>query len=133
MTWLQANIEADAFWCFSKLLDDIQDHYTCSQPGLQRMVLRLEDLINRLDKELHAHFQEEGIQYLQFGFRWMNCALLRELPLRAILRLWDTYFSEDQGIEFIYCVLQQRISRLTCRRIRELPCLCLCGVAEDVP
>jgi hypothetical protein len=27
----------------------------------------------------------------------MNCLLLRELPLRAILRLWDTYLSEDIG------------------------------------
>ena len=34
---------------------------------------------------------------MQFAFRWMNCALLRELPLRAIMRLWDTYISEEQG------------------------------------
>eukprot|EP01038_Epipyxis_sp_PR26KG_P006443 gene6443-8864_t len=91
------NIEADAYWCLTKLLDNIQDHYTFSQPGLQRMILRLEDLIIRLDKELHDHFQAEGIQYIQFGFRWMNCVLRRELPLKAILRVWDTYFSEVHG------------------------------------
>ena len=27
----------------------------------------------------------------------MNCLLLRELPLKAILRLWDTYLSEETG------------------------------------
>eukprot|EP01035_Chromulina_nebulosa_P025123 gene25123-32767_t len=70
-----ADIEADVYWCFSKLLDNIQDHYTFSQPGLQRM----------------------GIQYMQFSFRWMNCILLRELPLRAIMRVWDTYLSEEEG------------------------------------
>jgi len=63
-----ANVEADAYWCLSKLLDNIQDHYTFSQPGLQRMVLRLEDLIHRIDIDLHHHFQTEGIQYLQFSF-----------------------------------------------------------------
>jgi Rab-GTPase-TBC domain len=34
------DIEADSYWCLTKLLDNIQDHYTFSQPGLQRMVLR---------------------------------------------------------------------------------------------
>jgi TBC1 domain family member 2 len=90
-------VEADAYWCLTKLLDNIQDHYTFSQPGLQRMILRLEDLVQRVDRPLHEHFLAEGIQYMQFSFRWMNCALLRELPLRAIIRLWDTYFAEEQG------------------------------------
>ncbi len=96
-TYGQASMEADAYWSLSKLLDNIQDHYTFSQPGLQRMILRLEDLVHRLDKELHDHFAAEGIQYMQFSFRWMNCALMRELPLKAIMRLWDTYFAEEVG------------------------------------
>lgn len=91
------NIEADSYWCFSKLLDNIQDHYTFSQPGLQRMVLRLEDLVRRIDADLDGHFQQESLQYMQFAFRWMNCLLLRELPLRCIIRLWDTYISEERG------------------------------------
>ena len=34
-------VEADAYWCLSKLLDSIQDHYTFAQPGIQRMVFKL--------------------------------------------------------------------------------------------
>ena len=34
---------------------------------------------------------------MQFSFRWMNCLLLREMPLRAIIRVWDTYLSEETG------------------------------------
>jgi hypothetical protein len=64
------SVEADAYWCLTKLLDNIQDHYTFSQPGLQRMVLRLEDLIHRIDNELHQKFDSEGLQYMQFSFRW---------------------------------------------------------------
>jgi hypothetical protein len=66
-----AKIEADSYWCLTKLLDYIQDHYTSSQPGLQRMVMRLEDLVRRVDNDLHAHLCSEGVQFLQFGFRWM--------------------------------------------------------------
>jgi hypothetical protein len=96
-TQIVLNVEADSYWCLTKLLDNIQDHYTFSQPGLQRMVLRLEDLVHRMDAELHQHFEEENIQYMQFAFRWMNCILLRELPLKSILRVWDTYLSEERG------------------------------------
>ena len=30
------------------------------------------------------------MEYLQFAFRWMNNLLMREIPLRCIIRLWDT-------------------------------------------
>lgn len=94
------DVEADAYWCLSKLLDNIQDHYTFSQPGIQRMLLRLEDLVHRIDAELYAHFQEESVQFFQFSFRWMNCLLLRELPMTAVIRLWDTYLAEgSEGFE----------------------------------
>lgn len=78
-------------------MENIQDHYTFAQPGLQRMVSRLEDLTHRLDGDLHKHLMDEGVQYVQFAFRWMNCALVREMPLHAIIRLWDTYLAEDKG------------------------------------
>lgn len=90
-------VEADSYWCFTKLLDNVHDHFIFSQPGLQRMILLLEDLIHRLDLNLYAHFQTESLQYMQFGFRWMNCLLIRELPFPCILRLWDTYLSEQYG------------------------------------
>ena len=33
----------------TKLLDAIQDHYTPSQPGIQRMIYRLRELVYRID------------------------------------------------------------------------------------
>ncbi|KAF0720614.1 Aste57867_171 [Aphanomyces stellatus] len=93
-------IEADSYWCLTKLLDDIQDHYTFSQPGLQRMVQRMEDLVRRCDSDLYTHIVEtEQVQFVQFAFRWMNCLLMRECPLNGIVRLWDTYLCEDNGFE----------------------------------
>ena len=40
---------------------------------------------------LHQHIENQGIEFLQFTFRWMNNLLMRELPLRCTIRLWDTY------------------------------------------
>jgi uncharacterized membrane protein YgcG len=41
-----------------------------------------------------SHFDAEGVDFLQFAFRWVNCLLLREVPLSAATRLWDTYLAE---------------------------------------
>ena len=40
-------VEADSYWCLCKLLDGIQDHYTYAQPGIQRTVFRLKELVRR--------------------------------------------------------------------------------------
>ncbi|KVH91431.1 hypothetical protein Ccrd_006546 [Cynara cardunculus var. scolymus] len=39
-----SNVEADCYWCLSKLLDGMQDHYTFAQPGIQRLVFKLKEL-----------------------------------------------------------------------------------------
>uniref|UniRef100_A0A3P9D568 TBC1 domain family member 22B n=1 Tax=Maylandia zebra TaxID=106582 RepID=A0A3P9D568_9CICH len=93
----QRNIEADSFWCMSKLLDGIQDNYTFAQPGIQNKVKALEELVSRIDEDIHNHFKRYEVEYLQFAFRWMNNLLMRELPLRCTIRLWDTYQAEAEG------------------------------------
>ena len=90
-------VEADTYWCLTNLLAGIQDHYTSDQPGVQRMVMRLEELVNRIDADLARHLRETGIEFLQFAFKWMNCLLLREFRLQRVMRLWDTYLSEGDG------------------------------------
>lgn len=92
-----SEIEADSFWCLSKLLAGIQNNYTFAQPGIQQRVLQLKDLIQRVDGELHRHLERCTVEYLQFSFRWMNNLLIRELPLKCVIRLWDSYHSEIDG------------------------------------
>ncbi|XP_060737592.1 TBC1 domain family member 22B isoform X1 [Tachysurus vachellii] len=98
----QRNIEADSFWCMSKLLDGIQDNYTFAQPGIQKKVKALEELISRIDEDMHLHIQKCEVEYLQFAFRWMNNLLMRELPLRCTIRLWDTYQAESEGFSHFH-------------------------------
>ncbi|CAL8105763.1 unnamed protein product [Calicophoron daubneyi] len=90
-------VEADVFWCTSHLSDAIQDNYTFAQPGIQNSVSMLASLIERIDVNLHRHLATNNVEYLQFAFRWMNNLLIRELPLRCIIRLWDTYMAERSG------------------------------------
>lgn len=94
-------VEADSFWCLTKLLDGIQDNYTFSQPGIQRQVAKLKELIHRIDglfifntAPLATHFEKQGVEFIQFAFRWMNCLLMREVSLKNTIRMWDTYQAE---------------------------------------
>uniref|UniRef100_A0A8C6BRU4 TBC1 domain family member 22A n=1 Tax=Monodon monoceros TaxID=40151 RepID=A0A8C6BRU4_MONMO len=91
------NVEADTYWCMSRLLDGIQDNYTFAQPGIQMKVKILEELVSRIDGQVHRHLDQHEVRYLQFAFRWMNNLLMREVPLRCTIRLWDTYQSEPEG------------------------------------
>nr|KAF6463322.1 TBC1 domain family member 22B [Molossus molossus] len=86
----------------SKLLDGIQDNYTFAQPGIQKKVKALEELVSRIDEQVHNHFRRYEVEYLQFAFRWMNNLLMRELPLRCTIRLWDTYQSEPEGFSHFH-------------------------------
>lgn len=109
------SVEADTFWCVTRLLDGIQDNYTFAQPGIQRKVKTLGDLISRIDAPMHNHIKEYNIDYLQFTFRWMNNLLMREFPLRCLIRLWDTYWSEPDGFAifhlYVCAALLTRFSR----------------------
>ncbi|KAK2777010.1 GTPase activating protein [Colletotrichum kahawae] len=90
-------VEADSFWCLTKLLDGIQDHYIVAQPGIQRQVAALRDLTARIDASLAKHLENEHVEFIQFSFRWMNCLLMREISVRNTIRMWDTYLAEEQG------------------------------------
>ncbi|XP_049627719.1 LOW QUALITY PROTEIN: TBC1 domain family member 22A [Suncus etruscus] len=95
-------VEADTYWCLGRLLDGIQDNYTFAQPGIQTKVQMLEELVSRIDEPLHHHLDQHEVRYLQFAFRWMNNLLMRELPLRCTVRLWDTYQSEPEGFSHFH-------------------------------
>ncbi|PIN26439.1 Ypt/Rab-specific GTPase-activating protein GYP1 [Handroanthus impetiginosus] len=93
-----ANVEADCYWCLSKLLDGMQDHYTFAQPGIQRLVFKLKELVRRIDEPVSKHMEDQGLEFLQFAFRWFNCLLIREVPFHLVTRLWDTYLAEGDAL-----------------------------------
>ncbi|KAK9800801.1 hypothetical protein WJX73_006841 [Symbiochloris irregularis] len=100
------SVEADSYFCLSKLLDGIQDHYTYAQPGIQRTVFSMKELVRCIEEPLSRHLETQGLEFLQFAFRWVNCLLIREIPFQAGFRLWDTYLAEGPKMrEFLVFVL----------------------------
>ena len=90
-------LETIIYYSLTKLLDRIQTNYTINQPGITKMINKMQLIIEKVDPELYKYLKQFEIDYIQFCFRWMNCFLIREFPLKLLLRLWDTYFSEEKG------------------------------------
>lgn len=108
-------IEADTYWCFTKILDTIQDNFIHGQPGIIRQITELKNLIKRDEPALNKHFEEENLDFIQFAFRWMNCMLMREFKLNLIVRMWDTYLSDfptgfSQYHIYVCCAFLRRFS-----------------------
>jgi hypothetical protein len=66
------------------------------------MIHKLEEIIQKIDEPLYNHIQSQGLQFIQFAFRWMNCLLMRELNLKLIIRLFDAYLAEGQHFEQLH-------------------------------
>lgn len=92
-----ALVECYTFWSACKVLESIQENFIFAQPGIQKQLSQFEELVRRIDKPLVDHFETQGLLFVQFAFRWMNCLLTRELTLDQSIRVFDTYLSEDTG------------------------------------
>jgi hypothetical protein len=99
-----AEIEADCYFCFSKVLDGLQDCFTKGQPGIYRMLELLARVVRRGNPEFADWIEKQGIAYEEFAFRWMNCLLVRELPPHVVARLWDLYVANPAkiGVTHVY-------------------------------
>lgn len=87
-------VEADSYWCFSKVLSGILGHYVPDLPGIHNNIKYLEQLVRKVDYDLCSHLMTEGVEVTHFSFKWMNCLLVREMPFSCVIRIWDTYMSE---------------------------------------
>jgi hypothetical protein len=95
-------VEADTYYCFSKVLDGILDNYTDKTPGINKSIIIIKSLIQSVDKKLFIHLNQEGEKHstdlIHFAsFKWLSCLLIREFPLNLSMRLFDTYISDDEG------------------------------------
>jgi hypothetical protein len=71
--------------------------YVLPQCGVQRDALRLQFHHSHSVVSVSFFFSFRVRRYVQFAFRWMNCLLMREMPLGPIVRLWDAYLAETDG------------------------------------
>lgn len=91
------NAEADVYWCLLKVIDDVADNFIEGQPGIHKTISKMQKLIEQKESKLLKELDEMDIKFMDFAYRWTHCYLMREFDIYQIIRLWDTYFSEEEG------------------------------------
>ena len=97
------NIEADAFWSFSFLMDDIKKSFQQKNDqlkgGIFDKLILFSLMISKIDKEIFNKLQKNSFH---FAFKWINLFFSHQMKMPDLLRLWDIIFSEENRYYFVY-------------------------------
>ncbi|XP_006663009.1 rab GTPase-activating protein 22-like [Oryza brachyantha] len=85
------NDEADAFWCFERLMRRLRGNFRCTQQsvGVENQLQHLASIIQVLDPKLHDHLENLGGGDYLFAFRMFMVLFRRELSFGDSLYLWE--------------------------------------------
>ena len=106
---LLERVEADTYWSAGKVLGWTQDHFVNGLEGVHAVGLRVTELLEAADPDLHGYLQGSGVMISQATFQWHHCLLCRELPPPHAMRLWDTYLAIGAGFAEFHCYVSLAI------------------------
>lgn len=118
-------VEADVYWCVSKMIESVTSNYTQGFDGLRQAYSKVEELLLRIDQELYEHFKKEKIDLFALSFRSISTMLLRLFAPAVGIRLFDTYISYEgnypQLMLFLFiAIIQKFAKRLLASKFEEL-------------
>ena len=100
------NIEADTFWSFSALMEDIKKYFininNKEKGGICDKINLFELMISKIHKDIFIKFQNNKIRIFHFAFRWINLFFSQQFILPDLIRIWDTIFCEEDRYYFVY-------------------------------
>ena len=103
----EESIEADTFWSFSYLMDDIKKIFQTKNDslkgGILDKIILLELMVSKIEKDIFNKLQKNNkIDSFYFAIKWINLFFSQQMIMPDILRLWDIIFSEDNRYYFVY-------------------------------
>ena len=108
----EENIEADSFWCFYYLMNDIKNNFDEEQEGLFNKSKILEECLKVVDIDIFNELEKKFIKCELFCMRWFVVMFGQDFEMNDILRIWDFIFSyENKNHLLIYVCLAVIILR----------------------
>eukprot|EP00244_Chara_vulgaris_P005353 TRINITY_DN2119_c0_g1_i3.p1 TRINITY_DN2119_c0_g1~~TRINITY_DN2119_c0_g1_i3.p1 ORF type:complete len:735 (+),score=130.92 TRINITY_DN2119_c0_g1_i3:174-2378(+) len=92
--------EADGFWCFTALMENMASNFHRDQNGMHSQLLSLSKLVLLLDQPLHDYFRQVDCLNYFFCFRWILIHFKREFEYDDVLRLWEVLWSRHISDHF---------------------------------
>ena len=104
-TYFSMGAEADTFFCFEKLMEEIKNMYIKSldesDVGIDSILNKLRDMIRCLDNELYLRLEELKINYHFFAFQWTTLMFTQQFLMPDVLSLWDIILCNKEKIKIV--------------------------------
>ncbi|KAJ5069358.1 tbc1 domain family member 13-like [Anaeramoeba ignava] len=98
--------EADAFFCFTNLMGEINHHFCESVDDTEVGILALVEVVDNIlkieDSELWQHLNSLQILPQFYSMNWISllCSQLFQMP--DVIRIWDSLFADENRFEFLF-------------------------------
>ncbi|KAL1914256.1 uncharacterized protein VTP21DRAFT_9070 [Calcarisporiella thermophila] len=90
--------ESEIYYCFEKLMHILNDYSAAH--SINERVANFVTLFRSTIPDLYSYFEEEEVDLNEWVTSWLQYLLSRELQMENLLRLWDTYFSTPDFLDF---------------------------------
>ncbi|KAJ7550931.1 hypothetical protein O6H91_07G125500 [Diphasiastrum complanatum] len=89
--------EADAFWCFERLMLRVRENFRCNGPvlGVLKQLAVLGSVIEVVDSRLHRHLEALGGGTYMFALRMLMVLFRREFSFSDTLYLWEMMWASE--------------------------------------
>ncbi|GBG73412.1 hypothetical protein CBR_g16128 [Chara braunii] len=93
--------EADAFWCFERLMRRVRENFTgnSSSLGAQRKLEHIAAILSVVDAELHNHLASLGAGTYTFAVRVLMTMFRRELSFADSLYMWEIMWAMEYNFK----------------------------------
>ena len=100
-------LEADSFWSFSFLMEDIkqifQQKNDSLKGGILDKIVLLELMMSKIDKDIfNKLLNNNNENSFHFAIKWINLFFSQQMIMPDVLRLWDIIFCEEDRYYFVY-------------------------------
>ncbi|CAF3717983.1 unnamed protein product [Adineta steineri] len=110
--------EADTFYCFTSLMTHLRDNfmkiYDNSEFGILGRMQKFLSLLKKIDNEVYELLDKQKLKPEFYAFRWLTLLLSQEFHLPDVLRIWDSFFADqDQNFQFLlyFCCAMVTLQR----------------------
>ncbi|CBQ72348.1 related to MDR1-Mac1p interacting protein [Sporisorium reilianum SRZ2] len=118
----------DAFWLLCAVLRNpqMEEYYSAGMKQLHVDSVVFDNLLKTMDAELHARFEDAGLQSIMFAPNWFLPLFTRVLPWTTLVRVWDVFFYEGPtwmlrvALAIVRILREQLMNRQTCPTAGEM-------------
>ena len=100
----EVDIEADSFWSFYFLINNLKSNFNVEQEGLFFKSEILGNCLEIVDNKIFMELKNKNINNEYFCFRWFIMLFSQDFEIGDVMRLWDLIFCNKNKNYFVFYI-----------------------------